>query len=452
MSRCVIISILKLLALSSLVSAQDYAGQDYVGAAKHFVTELSQRHFDDASKQFDGDMARALPPKTLEETWNGLLGQVGDFKQIITTRIQEMQGYQVVFVTCEFVKANLDVKVAFDSKVRIGGLYFVPAQNSSAWSPPAYVQRARIREQSVTVGNNPWRLPGVLTLPRSGNGPFPGIVLVHGSGPLDADETIGPNGANKPFKDLAWGLASQGIVVLRYKKRTLVHGAELKKKIPLFTIRDETMDDAQAAVNLLLRTPAVDPKRVYVIGHSLGGMLAPRIAATNAEISGIVILAGPSRPIEQCLVDQTKYLVKLSGMNSEEAERQVENVQKIANQIEDPNLKPESIVDLMGTHIPGSYWLDLRNYNAVESAARLSTPILVLQGGRDYEVSEANFEGWKTALDGHANISFKLYPNLNHLFIAGSGVSTPAEYNQPGHVTQEVIDDISEWITKQVSK
>jgi dienelactone hydrolase len=209
------------------------------------------------------------------------------------------------------------------------------------------------------------------------------------------------------------------------------------------------LDDAQAAVNLLLRTPAVDPQRIYLIGHSLGGMLAPRIAATNAEISGIVILAGPSRPIEQCLVDQTKYLVKLSGMNSEEAERQVENVQKVAHQIEDPNLKPESIVDSMGTHIPGSYWLDLRNYNAVESAARLSTPILVLQGGRDYAVSEANFEGWKTALDGHANASFKLYPNLNHLFIAGSGVSTPAEYNQPGHVAQEVIDDIREWIEKK---
>src|ERR1700688_1565084 len=410
MSRCVIRSILKLLALSSVVSAQGSAGQDYVGAAKHLITELSQRHFDEASKQFDGDMARALPKGKLEETWNGLLRQVGDFEQIITTRNQEIQGYQVVFVTCAFVKGVLDVKVVFDRQGQIGGLYFVPPQrNASAWSPPEYVQGARIHEQSVTVGSKPWQVPGVLTLP-SGSGPFPGIVLVHGSGPLDEDESIEPNGPNKPFKDLAWGMASRGIVVLRYKKRTLVHGAELKKKIPLFTVRDETTDDADAAVNALVRTPTVNPKRIYILGHSLGGMLAPRIAAGNDKIAGIVILAGPSRPIERCLVEQVKYLVALSGTNKGKDERQVENVQRIAHEIEDPNLKPEAIVDVMGAPIPGSYWLDLRNYDPVKSAVKLNIPILVLQGGRDYEVSEANdFDAWKTGLSGQTNASFKLY-------------------------------------------
>ena len=419
--------------------------QDYQDTAKRFITALSQRRFDEASKQFDEKMAKALPPGKLQNTWNGLLQQVGDFEQILDVHTQEKEGYQVVFVTCSFAKGNLDVKVVYDSTGHIAGLSFVPPQSSYAsWSLPAYVRPAQIREQSVTVGKSPWELPGVLTLP-SGTGPFPGVVLVHGSGPLDMDETIGPN---KPFKDLAWGLASQGIAILRYTKRTSAYGAKFQKEIPLFTVRDEVMDDARAAIELVARTPGVSSKQIFLIGHSLGGMLAPRIASTDPEISGIIILAGPSRSIQQSLVDQTKYFAKLMP-DSKEAAEAVKRAEETAHEIESSDLRSTSIIDFWGAHIPGSYWLDLRNYNAVESAERLKIPILVIQGGRDYEVSAADFQGWKVGMVGHSNSSFRFYENLNHLLVAGSGVSTPAEYDQPGHVAQEVIDAIGEWIIKQ---
>jgi hypothetical protein len=324
----------------------------------------------------------------------------------------------------------------------IAGVFFVPPQNSSAsWSTPSYIQRTNIREQPVTIGKNPWKLPGILTLP-VGRGPFPGVLLVQGSGPQDMDETVG---ANKPFKDLAWGLASRGIVVLRYSKRTLVYGAEMQKITPLFTVRDETIEDAQAAADLLIRSPEVESDRIYLIGHSLGGMLAPRIAAGDSQISGIVILAGPARPIEQYLVEQTKYLAQLAP-DSEQAQQGVKNAEEIARQIDNPKLKPDSIINLMGAHIPGSYWIDLRNYNAVECAARLGIPILVLQGGHDYEVGKTDLKIWEAALGRHSNASFKLYTNLNHLFMPSLSVSTPAEYDHPGHVAQEVIDDIAAWI------
>ena len=235
-------------------------------------------------------------------------------------------------------------------------------------------------------------------------------------------------------------------MVLRYDKRTLVYGAELVKKVPLFTVLDETIDDARTAADLLIHTPEVNPRQVFLLGHSLGGMLAPRIAVTDPEIAGIIIFAGPSRSIEQSLIEQIEYLARLSGTSSAATEQQVESVQQTVRQIESPNLKAESIIDFMGRLIPGSYWLDLRNYHPTECAAKLSIPILVLQGGRDYQVSAADFEGWKTALAGHANVSFKLYPDLNHLFVPGSSESEPAEYDQIGHVAQDVIGDISEWI------
>jgi hypothetical protein len=143
-----------------------------------------------------------------------------------------------------------------------------------------------------------------------------------------------------------------------------------------------------------------------------------------------------------------KYLANLMP-DSKEAQQEVKNAEEIARQINDPKLKSGSIMDVMGAQVPGSYWIDLRNYDAVEYATRLSIPILVLQGGRDYEVNETNFQIWKTALVGHANASFRLYPNLNHLFIAGSSVSTPAEYDQLGHVAPEVAADITGWILKK---
>ncbi|CAN5818315.1 hypothetical protein BH24ACI5_BH24ACI5_24340 [soil metagenome] len=135
------------------------------------------------------------------------------------------------------------------------------------------------KESEVTVGTGQWALPATLTMP-VGPGPVPAVVLVHGSGPGDRDATVGQI---KQFKDLALGLASRVIAVLRYDKRTRVH-ANLMRELPGLTVKDETIDDAIAAVQVLRSTPGVDPNRIVVLGHSLGGMLVPRIAAAGPRL------------------------------------------------------------------------------------------------------------------------------------------------------------------------
>ncbi len=158
------------------------------------------------------------------------------------------------------------------------------------------------------------------------------MVLVQGSGPQDADETIGPN---KPFADLAYGLASQNIAVLRYVKRTKQYGADSKSDKP-FTVKDEVTDDVIAAVALLAKMPEVNKKQIYVLGHSLGGMLAPRIAAEDPQVAGIIILAGTARPLENVVVDQVKYIASLTPEQTPENQKQIEKAEAIAAQVESP--------------------------------------------------------------------------------------------------------------------
>src|SRR5262249_12106676 len=151
---------------------------------------------------------------------------------------------------------------------------------------PPYAKPEAYAESEVVVESGEFRLPGTMTVP-VGGGPFPAVVLLAGSGPQDRAETIGPN---KPLRDLAWGLAARGVAVLRYGKRTLVHGPRLvKEKI---TLKEEVVDDAVAAAALLRRQPKINPKKVFVLGHSLGAVAGPQVAARDPELAGLVLMAG----------------------------------------------------------------------------------------------------------------------------------------------------------------
>jgi uncharacterized protein len=426
------------------VRAAQEVSSDYQARATEFVNEMAAGQFGNVEAQYSAPVAAALAPGKLGAVWASLESQVGAFNKITDAKLETAQDLQVVTLTCVFEHATLDAVIAFDKHGRIAGLRFVPHQEISAWNAPTYAKPDAFQEQSVTVAFSHWKLPGTLTLPK-GDGPFPCVVLVQGSGPEDEDETVGQN---KPFKDIAWGLATRGIAVLRYVKRTKQYGAASSDDPAAVTVNDEVVNDARAAVSLLAAQPKIDAKHVYVLGHSLGAYLGPRIASGDADIAGLILLAGNTRPIEQLLVEQVRYLTSLQGSPTTDTQNQLEAAEDVANDIERPDLKPGDTVNVLGAKIPGSYWLDLRGYNPAELAAKLRVPMLILQGERDYQVRMADFEGWQKALAGRSNVTFKSYPALNHLFIAGAGPSTPAEYDQPSHVSADVIADIAAWIAR----
>jgi uncharacterized protein len=159
------------------------------------------------------------------------------------------------------------------------------------------------------------------------------------------------------------------------------------------------------------------------------------------------MLAAIARPLEKVVVEQIHFLAEMKGGTlTEDQKNRIAAAEEAANQIESPDLKPADTVSFAGSTTYGAYWLDLRGYDAVKTAEHLKIPILILQGERDYQVTPSNYEAWSTALATRHEVTLRVYPDLNHLFITGSGKPDPAEYNHAGHVSEEVVNDIAEWI------
>ena len=417
---------------------------DTIPKAREIVNQIVAGQFDKVEARYNDKMKAALAPGRLADSWKQLLGQTGGFKSITSESAKAIQTFQVATLACEFERTTLDAVVSFDPDGALAGIRFVPHRDTTPWAAPAYAKPDTFHEDPITVKFGHWELPGTITTPL-GDGPFPLVVLVQGSGPHDQDESIGPN---KPFKDLAWGLASHGVAVLRYTKRTARYGLKSADDTTTFTVLDEIVNDARAAAELAAKQLKIDPKRIYVLGHSEGGYIAPRIAQGDTQIAGIILLAGSARPLEKVILDQIHYLASFPGVPPEQAQKQFAAIEAMTKDIQNPDLKPTDKVSFLGAEIPASYFIDLRGYDPVAMAAKLKIRILVLQGARDYQVTNEDFDLWKKGLSGEPNVTFKLYPDLNHLFVTGEGKSKPAEYDKAGHVAAETVTDIADWVKK----
>jgi dienelactone hydrolase len=410
--------------------------------ARAVVDLLLQEKYAQLFERFTPQMKAALPVATMETNLKTQFQALGPVQRILDSQSRKNGAFEVVVVPVVFEKATVNIQLSFNEAGEVAGMFFRPGTAAATpWQAPAYSQADKFRSEEVTVGKGEWALPGTLLMPAAA-GPSPGVVLVHGSGPNDRDETVG---ANKPFRDLAEGLASRGIAVLRYEKRTKVYGAKMAGLNGL-TVREETIDDAVAAAELLRSQAGVDQRRIFVLGHSLGGYLAPRIGHQDSKLAGLIVLAGSTRPLDVLIAEQTNYIASLQGNLSADARKQLEQLQAAAARLK--NLKPGDNIpasELFG--VPASYWLDLKSYDPCAEASSLKMPMLILQGERDYQVTLADFARWKQALGARKDVVLKTYPNLNHLFEAGQGKSRPEEYTKPLHVAPEVIDDIVKWIT-----
>ncbi|MCL2032272.1 MAG: alpha/beta hydrolase [Methanomassiliicoccaceae archaeon] len=299
-----------------------------------------------------------------------------------------------------------------------------------------------LREIEVKVNEGgKWELNGLITTNAVGRNDT-AAVIVHGSGPVDMDCSVY---GQKPYRDLAWGLALFDIDVLRYDKRTSVYGNSSFVDRARATVMEETVDDAVAAAGLLR---GLGYERIFLIGHSLGGMLGPIIVSESKGLfDGFISLAGSPRILPEISADQCLALT--TPQNSASMEIYVK-----AEQAKLDRLSSMTESELQSTTIFGlrAYYIkDMIGRDAAGTAVSLDVPMLFLQGSADFQVyADRDFVMWKEILDGKEGVEFKLYNGLNHFFMVSKGpnAGTIEEYYLKGHVSLDVIGDIAEFINR----
>ncbi|PSQ19148.1 alpha/beta hydrolase [Halobacteriales archaeon QS_8_69_26] len=401
---------------------------DYEATARDLIARLDAGEWERARELVAPSVRPQLTTNQLANAWLGLVGQKGPYRGVADAT-REPGG--VVVLSLSLDRRDHDARVTVDDGGEVIGLRFPPGE----YEPPAYADRAAFSERSVTVEDDDCTLAGTLTVP-TGDGPVPGVVLVHGSGAHDRNQAVGPN---RPFQDLAWGLATRGVAVLRYEKENRACRMPPADQ----TIDEVVVDDAVAAAEVLGAAEGVRADATFVAGHSLGGAATPRILEQAPDVAGGAMLAAPSRTATTLVVEQVEHVLSLDGDLDGDDQSRLETVREEVERVEDGDVTDGELV----LNYPGAWWRTLLAYDQVATARGRSRPLALFQGGRDYQVDpEADLDRWREALPA---ATVHEYPSLNHFLQPGQGPSTNAGYTFFDNVAEDLVDDLAAWVDRQ---
>jgi pimeloyl-ACP methyl ester carboxylesterase len=418
------VSAMSSLALAVVSTGVVGAGQGAGSEGREFIELLAHAKWSQAEARLDARMTASLSGGRLSTLWTEVTLPLGDLLNIERVDVDQVQGYRRHTVVCNFSRKRVGLRVVLDERGNVAGFFVVPpsdaGQPDAEWKPPPYVDVSKFTEAPVTVG--PENLRGALVVPKA-DAPFPIVVMLSGSGPNDMDESFA---SIKVFRDLAEGLGTRGLASLRFEKRT-------HRRLPIRTVKEEYLDDAAAAIAQAASVPGAST--VVLLGHSLGATLAPRVAQANPQVAKLILLAGSTWPYAKLIVAQLEYQKKL-GFGGADVERLLADARAEAKLIDDPTLAPDAAT---GHGTVGAYFLDLRGYDAVAIAGKLSIPIFFGWGERDLKVIPQDWAGWHERLGERAKLTYRKYPGLQHFF-------TPVGTHEVDHVSKVVVDDLAAWV------
>ena len=367
------------------------------------------------------------------------MAALGTVEEISPAYEGKIQQYKAFYVPCVFSAMSVDLILVVQDGMIAGlqtGTYSGRTEEAKAESDA--FESLELALPVPLLGE----LPGILTMPK-GEGPFPAVILLQGSGPSDKDETVG---SLKPFRDIAEGLAEQGIAVYRFDKRTYVYGNELTAKKDI-SLKDEYIEDAVNAVQLLAGQGRIDPDRIFVLGHSLGGNAVPAIARelkqAQVKARGYIMMAASPRPLDMLMREQTNYLYSLLPEISAEQQAEKDALFSELDKLQDlDSLTEEDQV----AGVYSAYWKWLAAYDILDAAREITEPVLLLQGEEDYQVTMEDFEIWRSAVGDKENWHLISYPGLTHAFVPGEKAEGSAVYARDGKVQENVILEIAAFV------
>ena len=436
-----------LLALLMMVPAFALAESDLKAQAEADCDALLAGDYAAVAARFDENMAAVLDADGLEQSWSAVAPLLGEYLGRGEAELNEQDGYTVAVLEARFANSNLKVQIAYDGDGRIGGMQMQPVAPETADDGE---ETGPWTEIELTVEADPaYPLGATLCLPEGGDAALPPVVvLVQGSGSSDRNEAILQNA---PFKDIAHGLAELGVATLRYDKRTFIYPECAGDTGMDIDIRGEMLDDVNAAIALLRDDGRVDGSRIFVLGHSLGGMMVPAIAAENPDLAGVISMAGSLRRLWEIVYDQNQEAIAAyNEVELPEAQRAVldEQVAQIEADMEVFRSGIDGLSDdatLLG--VPARYWRSLEEYAGEHFIDAIDLPLLILQGDADFQVyADVDYPLWQEALAGRENVTFCIYEGLNHLMMPTQGLRDTTEYVTPSHVREDVIADIAGFV------
>ena len=441
MLAAVLAVVLLLVACGTTAAEQEARKMETAADADEWIAAFLGEH----PEELEGVWAMSAQMEAAAAQMGGIAGfaksleSLGTVVEIGAAYEGEMRGYKTFNIPCVFPAMSLDLILVVQDGA-IAGL------QTGAYSGGEKAEKAESDSfDSIDLAlpvPGLGELPGTLTIPR-GDGPFPAVVLLHGSGSSDRDETIG---SRKPFRDIAEGLAEHGVAVYRFDKRSYVYGVELMTRKDL-TIVDEYLEDAVNAVQLVAVQEKIDPDRIFVLGHSLGGNVVPAVAReleqAPVKARGFIMMAASPRPLDVLMREQYDFLYSLIPEITEEQQAEKDAVFAELDKLQDLDSLTEDDM-VMGVY--AAYWKWLAAYDALEAAEEITAPVLLLQGEEDYQVTMEDFGIWKEKLGEKENWRMISYPGLTHLFMPGQKSEGSAAYLGEGKVQEDVILDIAEFI------
>ncbi len=403
---------------------------------------LQEEKYGEIRQQMDDAMKAAISEQALAALLPQLEAAGGAYAGQLEEETTQQAGYTIQILHLVYERRGFAFRTVW-KEGKLAGMQILPE------SLPALGEAlpGSLTEEAVSLGDP--SLPGTLTLPAQPAGaPLPAAILVHGSGPNDRDETVGQT---KLFRDLAWGLAQKGIAVLRYDKRTLVYASQLAAQdLTRFTLREETMDDALAAAQWLAADARIDSGRIVLIGHSLGAMAAPRIAAENPGVfSKLILLSGSPLTLTDIMIHQNQAAADAAPEAEKPAlQAMTDDLGEQAARLLAGTEKEAAAMTLLGQ--PAYYFWEMAQHDTGEILRSLPLPALIINGGSDFQVPDADgIDAWR-ALDLPDTVQLLHKEALNHLLMAPDAPEdvrgTVQEYEIPCRADEAVLEEIAAFI------